>query len=154
MYKAYNQFCSSCTRIPYITTTAVVVAVVVVAVAAVAAVPLVAVVGALQTRTPGWAYNTTRKIPLPLRPDPTYRIQRFVVYHTPISHPPGPIFHARYQYLHSSWNRCRCPKARRSKHLVESFPKTCRSVSPLLAPSWLPSNRAWKTTPGGGVIHT
>ena len=33
------------------------------------------------------------------------------------------------------------------KHLAESVPKTCR---PVLAPSWLPSNRAWKTAPGGG----
>ena len=41
-------------------------------------------------------------------------------------------------------------KGRRWKHLAESFPKTYRSV---LAPSWLPSNRAWKTAWGGCGIH-
>ena len=40
-------------------------------------------------------------------------------------------------------------KTRRWKHLAKSFPKTYGSV---LAPSWLSSNRAWKTAPGGGDI--
>ena len=39
----------------------------------------------------------------------------------------------------------RCPKRRRWKHLADSCPKTYRSM---LAPSWLSSNRAWKTAPG------
>ena len=42
------------------------------------------------------------------------------------------------------------PKRSRSKHLAESFPKTCRSV---LAPSWLSGNRAWKNAPGVCDTH-
>ena len=44
----------------------------------------------------------------------------------------------------------RCQKDRLWKQLAESFPKTYRSV---LLPSWLSSDRAWKTAPGG-VIYT
>ena len=40
-----------------------------------------------------------------------------------ISHPPGPIFLARY--LHS-WNSAGVKKSRRWKHLAESFPKMYR----------------------------
>ena len=36
------------------------------------------------------------------------------------------------------------------KRLAESLPQMYRSV---LAPSWLSSNGAWKTTPGGCYIH-
>ena len=39
---------------------------------------------------------------------------------------------------------CRRQKGRRWKHLVDSFPKTQRSV---MAPSLLSSNRAWKAAP-------
>ena len=57
----------------------------------------------------------------------TYRIGGCIC----ISHSPGRIFHARY--LHS-W-----------KYLAAIFPKPCHSV---LAPSWLSSNRTWKTARG------
>ena len=64
-----------------------------------------------------------------------------------ITHTPGPICHG--QYLHS-WNSVGVEKGRHWKHLAESFPKAYRSV---LASSWLSSNRAWKTLPGGCDVH-
>ena len=51
-------------------------------------------------------------------------------------------------YLHS-WNSVGAKKVGVG-YLAESFPKTYRSVLP---PSWLPSNRAWKTAPGVCDIH-
>ena len=45
------------------------------------------------------------------------------------------------RYLHG-WNGADAKKVGVGKHLAESFPKTHRSV---LAPSWLPSIRAWET---------
>ena len=84
-----------------------------------------------------------------------YRIPGTTVHITLlISHPPGSMFHGRY--LHGSWKSVgiiRYHKGRRCKHLPESFPKTGRSV---LAHSWLPSNRAWKTAAGAcdTVIYT
>ena len=60
----------------------------------------------------------------------------------------GPIFHGRY--LHSR-DSVGAKKRRLWKHLAESVPKTYGSV---LASSWLSSNRAWKTSPGGCVIFT
>ena len=66
-------------------------------------------------------------------------------YHTPLLHR---FFHGRC--LHSSWNCVGAYKSWGTKHLVKRFPKTYRSV---LAPSWLSSNRAWKSAPGGCDIH-
>ena len=47
---------------------------------------------------------------------------------------------------------CRCQKDRRWKHLAKSFPRAYRSVL-ALTPSWLSSDRPWKTAPGGCNIH-
>ena len=67
-----------------------------------------------------------------------------------ISPPPWPIFHARY--LHS-WNSVGAQEAGvgNVSPRREFRRRTYRS---LLSPSWLSSNRAWKTVPGGGVIYT
>ena len=69
----------------------------------------------------------------------THRTVDDGVYHIPLD---------RFPMLDIS--TCRCRKGRRCKHLVENFPKTCRLV---LGPSWLSSNRAWKTAPGGCDIY-
>ena len=41
-----------------------------------------------------------------------------------LSHPSGPIFHARY--LHRSWDSVGAKRDRRWKHLAEGFPKAYR----------------------------
>ena len=57
------------------------------------------------------------------------------VYHIPLG---------LFSFLHS-WNSVGGKNVGDGKHLAESFPKMYRSAS---APSWLSSNRAWKTAPG------
>ena len=69
-----------------------------------------------------------------------YRIRRC------ISPPTGAISWS----ISPQFGSCRCQKGRHWKHLAESFPKTCRSG---WTPSWLSSNRAWKTAPGECYIH-
>ena len=65
-----------------------------------------------------------------------------------VPHTPGTIFHARYL---DSWTKVGGKKSRRRNHLAESFPKAY--LVSVLAPSWLSSNRAWKTAPGGCDKH-
>ena len=67
------------------------------------------------------------------------------VYHTPLG---------RFSTLHISTavGKCRCQKGPRGKHLAESFSEDIPFG--MLAPSWLSSNRACKTAPGGCDIKT
>ena len=61
-----------------------------------------------------------------------------------LSHPPGPLYHDRY--LHSSWNSVGATKVGVGNISPRAFRRrVCRSV---MAPSWLLSNRAWKTAAG------
>ena len=66
------------------------------------------------------------------------------------SHPPGPISMVDTSTV-GIVLIVSVPKRSAMEHLAESFPKTYRSV---LAPSWLSSNRAWKTAPGGVDIQS
>ena len=62
-----------------------------------------------------------------------------------LSHPPGPIIHGWYL---QSWNSAGAKEVGGGNISLKSFPKTYGSVL-ALAPSWLSSNRAWKTGPRG-----
>ena len=76
-----------------------------------------------------------------------------------VCHTPPQGRFSRGGYLHSSWNSATGAKKKRSvlekSRREKAFrPRIYRSVLALLAPSWLSSNRAWKTAPGGCDIFT
>ena len=110
------------------------------------------------------ATKTTNKqqsspfVPLPTNPIILIAAQLLALYRVPVTtvvyHPPRP---ADFPCSTSpQLEECRCQKGRRQKHFAKCFPKTYGSVLALLAllaPSWLSSNRAWKTAPGGCYIH-
>ena len=76
-----------------------------------------------------------------------------------ISHPPGPIFHARYLDRRNSVGAKKVAFETPRGELSEDVSFGIGTYWHLLAlsvPSWLSSNRAWKTAPGlcDNVIHT